>query len=92
MDHTALDFRLWIDRTNGFFKAWKAIYAEKQHILYSAILQVIEHSQPELRGFICSNRNAEDVFVYCIIKLPKVADQNGENCISKLEKIAEAFG
>ena len=30
--------------------------------------------------------------VYCIIKLPKVADQNGENCISKLEKIAEAFG
>ena len=30
--------------------------------------------------------------VYCIMKLPKIADQNGESCISKLEKNAEAFG
>ena len=26
--------------------------------------------------------------VYCIIKIPKVADKNGESCISILEKIA----
>ena len=40
--------------------------------------------------------NAENVveaeaivsLVYCIIKIPKVADKNGESCISILEKIA----
>ena len=29
-----------------------------------------------------------DAGVYCIIKIPKVADKNGESCISILEKIA----
>ena len=27
-------------------------------------------------------------FICCIIKIPKVADKNGESCISILEKIA----
>ena len=27
--------------------------------------------------------------VYCRIKIPKVADKNGESCISKMEKVAE---
>ena len=26
--------------------------------------------------------------VYCRIKIPKVADKNGESCISKMEKVA----
>ena len=26
--------------------------------------------------------------VYCSIKIPKVADKNGESCISKMEKVA----
>ena len=28
------------------------------------------------------------LFICCIIKIPKVADKNGESCISILEKIA----
>lgn len=38
------------------------------------------------------NFKCDPILIYCIMKLPKVADQNGESCISKLEKIAEAFG
>jgi len=33
----------------------------------------------------------EKIRVYCIIKIPKVADKNGESCISILEKNATGF-
>ena len=29
----------------------------------TAVFQIIEHSQPELTGFICANRNTQDIFI-----------------------------
>lgn len=63
MDDTSLDFCLWIDRLDGFFKARKPIYTEEKDIFYSAILQIVKHSKPELAGFIGSHCDAEDIFV-----------------------------
>ena len=37
---------------------------------------------------ILKRYEASGMTVYCIIKIPKVADKNGESCISILEKIA----
>lgn len=48
---------------DSFFKAGKPIYTEEKYILYSAVLQIIEHSKPELAGFISSYCDAEDIFV-----------------------------
>jgi len=35
--------------------------------------------------------SVEAIAVSCIIKVPKVADKNGESCISILEKNATGF-
>lgn len=63
MNDASLDLCLRIDCLNGFFKARKPIYTEEKDIFYSAILQIIEHSKPELAGFIGSYCDAEDIFV-----------------------------
>ena len=33
-------------------KPRQTIHAEKQHVLHAAVMQVIQHPQPELAGFI----------------------------------------
>ena len=33
-------------------EARQAVHTEKQDILYAPVLQVIQHSQPELGGFV----------------------------------------
>ena len=63
MNDTSLDFCLRIDCLYGFFKARKPVYTKEKYILYSAILQIVEHSKPELAGFIGSHCDAEDIFV-----------------------------
>ena len=47
-----------------------------------AILTIMPESSAESKG------TQVGLDVSCIIKIPKVADQNGENCISVLEKVA----
>ncbi len=58
MDHTPLALGLRVNCPVRLFEAGKPIYTEEQHILYPAVLQVIEHPKPELAGFICPCRDA----------------------------------
>lgn len=53
MDDTPLNLSLWIHSLDGFFEAWKSIHTEEQHIFHPTVPQVVEHSKPELAGFIC---------------------------------------
>ena len=62
MDDTSLDLCLRIDCLNSFFKAGKAVYAEEKDIFYSAVLQVVEHSKPELAGFVGTYCDAENIY------------------------------
>ena len=49
-----LDLRLREHSLDGIPEARQAVHTEKQDILYAPVLQVIQHSQPELGGFGCT--------------------------------------
>ena len=59
---------------------WMLLYAVLYAIV-TAVVCVTGSIHPIF--FVCYQ-----ITVYCIIKIPKVADKNGESCISILEKIA----
>ena len=59
MDDTPLDLGLRIYRLDGILKVGQPVHTEEQHILHPAILQVIQHPQPELGAFIGSHGDAE---------------------------------
>ena len=61
-------------------------------LLSQSTLEIRVYQRAKILLFKSNGITNETIAVYCIIKLPKVADQNGESCISKLEKNAEAFG
>ena len=63
MDDTSLDLCLRIDCLNSFFKARKTVYTEEKDIFHSAVLQVVEHSEPELAGFVGAYCDTEDILV-----------------------------
>ena len=48
MDDAPLDLRLREHSLDGIPEARQAVHTEKQDILYAPVLQVIQHSQPEL--------------------------------------------
>ena len=52
MDDAPLDLRLREHSLDGIPEARQAVHTEKQDILYAPVLQVIQHSQPELGGFV----------------------------------------
>ena len=52
MDDAPLDLRLQEHSLDGIPEARQAVHTEKQDILYAPVLQVIQHSQPELGGFV----------------------------------------
>ncbi len=54
MDDAPLDLRLREHSLDGIPEARQAVHTEKQDILYAPVLQVIQHSQPELGGFVCT--------------------------------------
>lgn len=55
-----MDLCLRIDCQDGLFKARKPICTEEKDIHYSAILQIVEHSQTEFAGFIGPYRDTEE--------------------------------
>jgi hypothetical protein len=78
MDHTSLDLCLRIDCLNSFFKTRKTIHAEEKDIFYSAVLQIIEHSKPELAGFIVDNAKEAKAAAKKTTKKEKAAEEKPE--------------
>ncbi len=47
----------------GLLGPCKAFHTEEQHVLYAPVMQVIEHPQPELAGFVRTDSDTQDFLV-----------------------------
>ena len=62
MDDTPLDSRHRIRGGNRLPESGQAVHAEHVNVVDSPAFQVVEHTAPELRRFVFSNPDAQDVF------------------------------
>lgn len=73
VNDTLLDLGLQITSGNRFGKAIKIVYADNEDILDTTVSQVIQHTEPELEGFILANPHAEHIFIMLTWKTRKRA-------------------
>ena len=74
-------FESLLARRNEFLKNPSSDFTRKKKISFAQTMLF-----PMIAG--ADNVATELLDICCIIKIPKVADKNGESCISILEKIA----